>query len=155
MTVQLLGAIHRFQGQSGDSKPSDATVPVGSQFYEVDTTDTYVWDGSDWTVAPAFNGLFMPTANEKDALDGAAAPASTNVFVTAADVVDLPTADQKDALDGAATPSAANVFVTAADVVNLPTTAEKAFLDAVPTTDPGDGVTIWADTGVLKIASGP
>ncbi len=125
MTVQLLGAIHRYQGQSGDSKPEDATVPTGSQFYEIDTTDTYVWDGSDWTAAPAFNGLFMPTADEKDAMDGANAPDVSNVFITAADVVTLPTSD------------------------------EKTFLDAVPTSDPVDGVTIWADSGVLKIASAP
>lgn len=28
-------------------------------------------------------------------------------------------------------------------------------LGALPTTDPGDSVTIWADNGVLKVATGP
>ncbi|TXL75625.1 hypothetical protein FHP25_13300 [Vineibacter terrae] len=30
-----------------------------------------------------------------------------------------------------------------------------ADLGALPTSDPGDGVTLWNDAGVLKIASGP
>lgn len=30
-----------------------------------------------------------------------------------------------------------------------------ADLGALPTTDPGDGATIWVDNGVLKVATGP
>ena len=48
MTVKLVTTIHNYVGESGDTKPTDATVPIGSEFYETDTKDTYVWDGSNW-----------------------------------------------------------------------------------------------------------
>ncbi len=88
MTVSLLGYIKRYQGVHADVKPTADDVPVGSTFYETETTDTYVYNGATWDAAPAFNGLFMPTADEKDALDGAAAPDAVNVFATMADITD-------------------------------------------------------------------
>lgn len=37
-----------------------------------------------------------------------------------------------------------------ADIVDAQT-----IIAALPTSDPGDGVTIWNDAGVLKVATGP
>lgn len=48
MTVQLVTTKHNYIGESGDTKPTDGTVPVGSEFYEADTLKTYVFDGTDW-----------------------------------------------------------------------------------------------------------
>jgi hypothetical protein len=50
MAVQLISYINNFLGLSGDSKPTD--TPVGSTFYETDTTDTYVFNGSAWSAIP-------------------------------------------------------------------------------------------------------
>lgn len=47
MTVYLETRIHRYVGESGDTKPADETLP-GSLFYETDTGNWFVWDGSDW-----------------------------------------------------------------------------------------------------------
>ena len=59
---------------------------------------------------------YLPTSDQKDAMDGASSPNSGNVFMTADDVTTLPTSDQKDAMDGASSPDSGNVFMTADDV---------------------------------------
>lgn len=33
--------------------------------------------------------------------------------------------------------------------------AAEVIIAALPTADPGDGVTVWNDAGVLKVATGP
>lgn len=48
MAVQLVTTIQKFIGASGDTKPTDASIPIGSEFYESDTFKTYVYDGTDW-----------------------------------------------------------------------------------------------------------
>lgn len=48
MAVTLIVNIKRFLGVSGDVKPTD--VPAGSLFYETDTSDNYVFDGSSWVI---------------------------------------------------------------------------------------------------------
>lgn len=51
--------------------------------------------------------------------------------------------------------SQGQVTVAIAVAETLPTVGQKAMLDNISTTDPADdGVTIWADEGVLKV-SGP
>lgn len=47
MAVELLGAINRYQGLSGDVKPTTG-VKTGSTFYETDTRLGYVYDGAAW-----------------------------------------------------------------------------------------------------------
>lgn len=47
MAIKLISAFKRYIGLSGDSKPTDDT-PVGSTFYETDTGNTYIFDGSSW-----------------------------------------------------------------------------------------------------------
>lgn len=44
MTVQKVSTIQKWQGLSGDTKPTSA--PVGSMFYETDTGKEFVWNGS-------------------------------------------------------------------------------------------------------------
>ena len=46
MTVQLVTNIQRYIGLSNDTKPT--TPPVGSTFYELNTGQGFVWDGSNW-----------------------------------------------------------------------------------------------------------
>ena len=46
MTVQLVTTIQRWIGEEGDTKPTSA--PVGSTFYELDTGQGWIWDGSYW-----------------------------------------------------------------------------------------------------------
>lgn len=48
MAVELIVNIKKFIGLSGDSKPS--SVPAGSEFYETDTTDTYVYSAGSWVL---------------------------------------------------------------------------------------------------------
>lgn len=48
MTVQMVTTIHNYIGLSTDGKPTDNTVPIGSEFYESDTKKKYVWNGTDW-----------------------------------------------------------------------------------------------------------
>lgn len=61
----------------------------------------------------------------------------------------LPTADEKAALDGANAADSGNVYATMDDLPDI------TVLTEIPTIDPEDGVTIWNDSGVLKLASAP
>lgn len=36
-------------GKSTDTKPT-SNIPKGATFYETDTKDVYIWDGSTWVV---------------------------------------------------------------------------------------------------------
>lgn len=60
MTVKKENAIIRFIGASTDTKPTGATVPIGSTFYEYDTKELYItYDNTNWVkkkVAP-FNDI--------------------------------------------------------------------------------------------------
>jgi hypothetical protein len=47
MTVKLCTDIHRYIGVSTDTKPTTG-VPAGSVFYETNTANTYVYNGSSW-----------------------------------------------------------------------------------------------------------
>ena len=46
MTVYLVTTIQRWQGLSTDTKPTEA--PVGSTFWETNTGQGFIWDGSNW-----------------------------------------------------------------------------------------------------------
>ena len=48
MPYQLKTHIHNYVGDSSDNKPT-TDIPIGSVFYETDTTITYMWEGRDWT----------------------------------------------------------------------------------------------------------
>jgi hypothetical protein len=43
----------RFIGLAADPKPTDALQPAGSTFYEADTRNNYIYDGSAWQPAAA------------------------------------------------------------------------------------------------------
>jgi len=46
MTVSLMANIHRWVGLSTDTKPTSG--PVGSTFFEVNTGQNWIWNGTDW-----------------------------------------------------------------------------------------------------------
>lgn len=47
MAVKLMTTIQRFIGLSSDIKPTG--VPIGSEFFELNTGKTYVaYDGTNW-----------------------------------------------------------------------------------------------------------
>lgn len=48
MPIQLLGPRNAYEGLSTDLKPSDASVPIGSTFDELDTGHKATWNGSAW-----------------------------------------------------------------------------------------------------------
>ncbi len=48
MAVVLIQSIKPYIGLSGDVKPTPPTPSAGSTFYETDTAQTYVYDGSAW-----------------------------------------------------------------------------------------------------------
>jgi len=51
MTIKKESIISRWLGLSSDTKPTGATVPVGSTFFEFDTNDTYItYDSTNWVV---------------------------------------------------------------------------------------------------------
>jgi hypothetical protein len=80
----LITTINRYQGVSGDSKPTGA--PAGSTFYEVDTGDWFVWDGDSWEAYtfPLLDATSpeLPTTDEKAALFASDTPSASNAFVT-------------------------------------------------------------------------
>lgn len=51
--------------------------------------------------------------------------------------------------------SGGKVTVESGGQILVGATDVAALLTAIPTSDPGDGVTLWNDAGVLKVASGP
>jgi len=89
MTVSLVTVINRYQGLSGDTKPTTG-VPVGSTFYEVDTGDWFVWDGDSWEAYtfPLLDATSptLPSTDEKAAMFAAASPSGANPFLTQADL---------------------------------------------------------------------
>lgn len=103
----LITTINRYQGVSGDVKPTGA--PAGSTFYEVDTGDWFVWDGDSWEAYtfPLLDATSpeLPSTDEKAALFAADAPDASNEFITASALSDalanllsaLPTVDPADA----------------------------------------------------------
>lgn len=52
MAVKLLGNFVRYIGLSADPKPTIG-VPPGSTFYETDTKDIYIYNGTAWSEANA------------------------------------------------------------------------------------------------------
>lgn len=52
MAVKLLGNFVRYIGLSTDPKPT-ISVPPGSTFYETNTKDIYIYDGTAWSEANA------------------------------------------------------------------------------------------------------
>lgn len=49
MVVKKESSIQRYIGASTDTKPTGATVPVGSTFLEYDTSEMYItYDGTNW-----------------------------------------------------------------------------------------------------------
>jgi hypothetical protein len=89
----LITTINRYQGVSGDSKPSDA--PAGSTFYEVDTGSWFVWDGDSWEAYtfPLLDATSptLPSTDEKAALFAAASPSAANPVLTEAALADAAT----------------------------------------------------------------
>lgn len=52
MAVTMAGIPnHLYQGLSGDTKPTDATVLINDIFYETDTAKFFVWSGAAWNQA--------------------------------------------------------------------------------------------------------
>lgn len=47
MTVKLVSTIQRWIGLSTDTKPS-TNIKVGSTYYELNTGQGWIWDGSNW-----------------------------------------------------------------------------------------------------------
>ena len=56
MTVVKITVIQNWQGASGDVKPT--SPPAGSFFYENDTYDKYIYNGSAWGGYKGTGGLF-------------------------------------------------------------------------------------------------
>ncbi len=48
MAVALVSAGNSYVGLAADTKPTDATIPVSSTFFELDTGAMSVWNGSTW-----------------------------------------------------------------------------------------------------------
>ena len=50
MTVKQVTSVQKWVGLSSDTKPtaSTATIDPGAEFYELDTGDNWIWDGTDW-----------------------------------------------------------------------------------------------------------
>jgi len=55
MAVKKVTVIQRYQGASGDVKPT--SPPAGSFFYETDTYDMYIYNGSAWVVYKGTGGI--------------------------------------------------------------------------------------------------
>lgn len=89
----LITTISRYQGVSGDSKPTDA--PAGSTFYEVDTGSWLVWDGDSWEAYsfPLLDATSpeLPSVDEKAAMFAADSPDASNPFLTEAVLSDAAT----------------------------------------------------------------
>ena len=53
MAVTELTAIRKWVGLDSDTKPTVATMGdeayVGNEFYELNTGQNWIWDGTDWT----------------------------------------------------------------------------------------------------------
>lgn len=122
----LITTINRYQGVSGDSKPTDA--PAGSTFYEVDTGDWFVWDGDSW------EAYTFPLLD-------ATSPT-------------LPSTDEKAAMFNADSPDASNVFVTTSASDAAIAAALDNLLSALPTVDPAVAGALWNDSGVLTVSAG-
>lgn len=45
--TQLTGSYVEHRGLSADTKPTSGNN-VGDVFFEIDTTDAYMWDGASW-----------------------------------------------------------------------------------------------------------
>ena len=80
VTVALIASIDRYLGLSSDTKPS--APAVGSTFYETDSGETYVYNGSAWTVTPEGQGWRIVRGNYSFADDTGAAGAYTILTVT-------------------------------------------------------------------------
>lgn len=122
----LITTINRYQGVSGDSKPTDA--PAGSTFYEVDTGNWFVWDGDSW------ESYTYPLLD-------ATSP-------------ELPSTDEKAALFASDTPSASNEFITASAQTTAIDAALANLLSALPTVDPAVAGDLWNNAGVLTVSAG-
>lgn len=62
MTVALIDNPQKWVGTSGDTKPS-SDIGVYSEFYEYDTGNTFVWNGTAWKEkSPLIDGLTGATA---------------------------------------------------------------------------------------------
>ena len=55
MTVILMTNEKTYIGVNADTKPT--SPPAGSKFYETDTQDIYVYNGSAWVVYKGSGGL--------------------------------------------------------------------------------------------------
>ncbi len=63
MTILPRTFICKYIGLSTDTKPQPnprvaISLPTGSEFYETDTFNTYMWDGTNWVL---FNGKTLKT----------------------------------------------------------------------------------------------
>lgn len=50
-------------GTSGDAKPTDSTVTVGALFFETDTQNYYIYDGTTWDAAEPDVGSSITVAS--------------------------------------------------------------------------------------------
>ncbi len=82
MTVKKEGPIQRYVGLSSDTKPTGATVAIGSTFLEYDTNDTYITpDNTNWYVKDSKS---IKTASVLVSVSAAAAYASGDVLSNSA-----------------------------------------------------------------------
>lgn len=131
----LITTINRYQGVSGDVKPTDA--PAGSTFYEVDLGDWYVWDGDSWEAYtfPLLDATSpeLPSTDEKAALFAANSPDAGNPFATMDDLA-APTvlSLSTPAETGAGVTIAAGVLtVTQTVVIPLPESGSADQIDSI------------------------
>lgn len=47
--VQITGSIMEYYGKSTDTKPT-SNVKIGSTFFEIDSKEVYMFDGTSWVV---------------------------------------------------------------------------------------------------------
>lgn len=74
MSVEKVVWFDRYIGLSTDDKPifeDDVAVSLlpGTQFYETDTFDTYVWDGTEWKKAYTQAVRFVDTNGQTQGVD--------------------------------------------------------------------------------------
>ncbi len=66
-TEQLVTSINRYQGLSTDTKTT-AGIKIGSTWYELDTSKTFIFDGSSWNPSSSGSGI-IPVSDGPDTLD--------------------------------------------------------------------------------------
>lgn len=81
MTVKKEQAICRYIGAASDTKPTGTTVPVGSTFFEYDTSDTYItYDSTNWVLKKASKDQKLKIVRSVKTLAASAAYVANDVL---------------------------------------------------------------------------